>query len=104
MEIPEIEVAELVAQINDGATVLDVRNQDEFAQARISGVVHIPLDELEARYATELDKEVDYFIVCAKGGRSKQAAEFLFGQGYKVTNVMGGTDGWIELGNSYESG
>lgn len=103
MEIPEINIQELETRIAEGAKVLDVREMDEYETTRIQNVIHIPIEELPARYE-ELAKETNYCVVCAKGGRSAKAVEFLVGNGYKATNVAGGTDAWVEAGKPYDAG
>jgi len=43
--------------------------------------------------------------VCHSGGRSMRACEFLHEQGItNVANVVGGTAGWIALGNPVTTG
>lgn len=101
MDVPEIEVADLAPRLSDGASVLDVREVDEVAEARIPGVLHVPLMEVPAR----LDEIPDsVFVVCAVGARSHKAAEFLIGQGRDATNVVGGVKAWLAAGLPYDSG
>lgn len=102
-EIPAIDITELEEQMSYGVEVLDVRNFGEYETARIPDVIHIPFEELEARHS-ELDMEASYCVVCAKGGRSAKAVEFLVANGYNAINVEGGTDAWLELGKPHQSG
>ena len=47
----------------------------------------------------------DVYLVCHSGGRSMRACEFLHEQGItNVVNVIGGTAGWIALGNPVTTG
>ncbi|MDR8459892.1 rhodanese-like domain-containing protein, partial [Acinetobacter baumannii] len=44
-------------------------------------------------------------LVCASGGRSSSAAEYLVGQGFskeQVGNLEGGTYGWMSAGLAVE--
>ena len=41
------------------------------------------------------DKNQPYYLICQMGSRSAQACAFLSQQGYQVTNVLGGTSGWL---------
>ena len=43
-------------------------------------------------------------IICAAGGRSMQACEFLSAQGRDTVNIAGGTKGWVASGRAVESG
>jgi len=101
--VPEIDIDALEARRVDGATVLDVRELDEWQAVRIPGVVHIPLTELVERF-DEVPTGAELPVVCAKGGRSMQAAEYLRSRDIDAINVAGGTDGWVEAGKPTESG
>lgn len=102
--IPEVDVASLRAALAAGATVLDVREPHETAAGHVPGAILIPLGELHARVA-ELGKYKDktLFVICKGGARSMKAAEFLVTQGFKPTNVAGGTMAWIGAGLAVES-
>jgi rhodanese-related sulfurtransferase len=80
-----------------GATVLDVRNPDEYETAHVAGAVLIPLPELAARQ-DEIPEGDPLYVICAVGGRSLTATRALVGAGYRAVSVAGGTNGWIERG------
>jgi rhodanese-related sulfurtransferase len=86
-----------------GATVLDVRNPDEYDQAHVPGAVLIPLGELAARQA-EIPEADPLYVICAAGGRSLTAARALAEAGYPAVSVAGGTNGWIERGGEVATG
>jgi thioredoxin 1 len=86
-----------------GATVLDVRNPDEYETAHVPGAVLIPLPELAERQDEIPDAEPLY-VICAAGGRSLTAAMALVDAGYDAVSVAGGTNGWIERGGETVSG
>lgn len=76
--------------------VVDVRTDDEWNQGHISGAKHLDVQEIESRY-TELptDKSAPIACICAMGGRSSAACEFLANQGYtRLTNIDGGMNGY----------
>lgn len=73
--------------------IIDVREVDEVAQGKIPGAINIPLGLLEFRMH-ELDKSVEYTMVCRSGGRSGMAAQLLESHGYKVVNMTGGMIAW----------
>jgi rhodanese-related sulfurtransferase len=101
--IEEITVDELAAVKDGGAFVLDVRNPDEYEEARVPGVVLIPLPELESRYV-ELPVVDTVYVICRSGARSARAAEFLQSRGTSAVNVAGGTLAWIESGRAVDAG
>jgi adenylyltransferase/sulfurtransferase len=76
--------------------LLDVRNHDEFARARIEGSTLIPLDQLERRL-DELApfKSVRIVVHCHLGGRSEKACRMLLEHGFElIENLEGGIDAW----------
>ena len=80
-----------------GATVLDVRNPDEYETAHVPGAVLIPLGELAERQ-DEVPQADPLYVICAVGGRSLAATKALVDAGYNALSVAGGTNGWIERG------
>jgi rhodanese-related sulfurtransferase len=90
-------VAEKVA---DGWMLLDVRTDDEWADGRIAGAVHIPMDELMGRMDEVGDRVV---CVCAVGARSGRVAEYLNAQGYEAVNLEGGIYAWADAGLPIET-
>ncbi len=81
----------------EGATVLDVRNPDEYQAAHVPGAVLIPLGDLVARQH-EIPQADPLYVICAVGGRSLTAARALADAGYPAVSVAGGTNGWIDRG------
>lgn len=81
----------------EGATVVDVREPDEYAAAHAPGVLHIPLGEVPARVG-ELPADETIYVICQLGGRSAKAVEFLEARGLDAVNVAGGTAAWVEAG------
>lgn len=103
MDVPHIDVMELAAQREAGAPVIDVREDDELAEARVPGVHHIPLAEVPERIE-EVPRDRTVFVICASGGRSAKAAAHYRAVGIDAVNVAGGTRGWIEAGLPVDSG
>ena len=97
MDIPEIDVSGLARAREDGAPVIDVREADEFASARVPGAVHIPLGEVPVRVG-EVPRDGTVYVICARGGRSAKAVEHYRAQGIDAVNVAGGTLAWIDAG------
>ena len=91
--VPEVSVAELPP----GATLLDVRESDEWAAGHAPGATHLPMSELTAR-TDELPDEDPLYVVCRSGGRSARVAAYLAAQGYPAVNVEGGMQAWARQG------
>jgi len=76
--------------------LLDCREPNEVATAKIAGSVHIPMRDLQGRLA-ELDAHKSERIVvhCHHGGRSLRVTNFLRQQGFEqAQNMAGGIDAW----------
>ncbi|MDQ3321092.1 MAG: rhodanese-like domain-containing protein [Acidobacteriota bacterium] len=93
----EITATELKKQMDAGEDIqlIDVRNQDENAFARIEGAKLIPLGEILTRM-NEIDSTRETVIHCKAGGRSAKAIEALERSGFKGTlkNLKGGITAW----------
>ena len=93
----EITATELKAKIDAGEDfqLIDVRQPDEYAFAKIEGAKLIPLGDI-LRRMDELDPTREAVIQCKMGGRSARAIEALQQSGYKGTlkNLVGGITAW----------
>ncbi len=94
-DVPRVTSAELPAKMDDGWMLLDVRTDDEWAEGRIDGATHIPMDEVVARLAEVSDHVV---CVCHVGGRSARVTQYLLAQGKEVLNLDGGVQAWASEG------
>ena len=103
MDIAEIDVDELARRRELGSVVIDVRQPDEYEEARVPGAVLVPLAELPDRLG-ELPAGEPLLIICKSGARSRRACEFLAQAGVEATNIAGGTVAWIESGREVDSG
>lgn len=102
--IPSIDPVEAERRLRDGdrdgrrPVLVDVRNLDEFIQARVSGARFIPLPEFGARLG-ELPTDRPLFMFCHSGSRSAAATAHLVRLGRTdVSNVTGGIIGWARAG------
>ena len=103
-DAPEIDIDSFAAVRAQGASVLDVRELDEYADAHIPGVIHIPLGQLGQRLH-DLPADRPLYVVCASGGRSLMAATALQNQaGIEAVSVAGGTKGWMAAGREVDTG
>lgn len=67
-----------------GATVLDVRESEEYAGGHLPGARLLPLHVLPVRMH-ELVKDQPVYVVCQSGGRSAQAQQLLARAGFDPT-------------------
>ena len=94
-EVATVQPSQVAARVAEGWTLLDVRTDDEWADGRIAGSVHIPMDQLMYRL-DEVDDRV--VCVCAVGARSARVAQFLSSQGREAVNLDGGLQAWASSG------
>ena len=105
-EVPEIDVDELERRQAAGAAVFDVREPWEHQQARIAGVVLVPMGEVVAavdRFRAAAS-HMPVYVVCGSGARSAHVVAYLQTLGIDAVNVAGGTGAWIEAGKPVEAG
>ena len=88
----------------DDVYLVDVRTPEEFSAGHLPDVDH----NLDVRSATffkdyqSLPKDKTIALYCKGGGRSKQVAGVLAGNGYKVVELSVGYDGWVKAGGATE--
>lgn len=93
----EITATELKSRMDAGDDIqlIDVRQPDEYAFAKIEGAKLIPLGEIIKRMG-ELDENRETVVHCKMGGRSARAIEALQAAGYtgELKNMKGGITAW----------
>ncbi len=95
IEINVTETQRLLQQ-PDTILLLDCREPDEYALAKIEGSKLIPMGEILSRI-DELEPYRDRRIVvhCHHGGRSMRVTQALRSRGFsQVQNMAGGIDAW----------
>jgi rhodanese-related sulfurtransferase len=87
---------EVIRLMNQGATLLDMRAQQEYQQGHISGARHFDLQQLpNAGDALRKYKEKALIVYCDRGGGAAAAVRSLTKQGFtKVFNLRGGIAAW----------
>ncbi|MCC6183056.1 MAG: molybdopterin-synthase adenylyltransferase MoeB [Microthrixaceae bacterium] len=102
-EIREVSTAEAEEMIDGGATLLDVREADEFEQGAVPGSVFLPRGHLESQVEGRLgDKAGPVVVMCAGGVRSAFAARTLGELGYTdVVSMAGGFNRWKDEGRNW---
>jgi MFS family permease len=75
--------------------IIDVRSKEEFQEENIPSAMNIPLPELNG-YAPQLKKDLQYVVVCGKGGgRSANGASLLQQHGLNAIWLCGGSNKWL---------
>jgi len=101
-DVPKITVAEIA----DGAIIVDVREDDEWAAGRIEGSVHVPMNSVpqQLTYRPEIfQSDQPLVIVCAVGGRSAHVTAWLLANGVDAVNLEGGISAWMAAGRPLAS-
>ena len=103
MTVATVTVEEAAAWLQSGEAILiDVREPDEFAAARIDGAILAPLSQMPAAWeALDLPADKKIVVQCLKGGRSHQVCAFVGPtgpDGQPLLNLTGGIQAWHAAG------
>ena len=98
--VREVDARQSARLWEQGAALIDVREQDEVEQGMIPGAIHIPRGYLEMRIEEAVrDRDAPLVVYCAGGVRSLFGAEALAELGYRdVVSMAGGFSGWKAAG------
>jgi rhodanese-related sulfurtransferase len=94
--VPSVTVSDIAADQPAG-TLLDVREDDEWAAGHAPDAVHIPMSELAGRL-DELPQDENLYVICRSGGRSARVTAYLNANGWDAVNVDGGMRSWAAAG------
>lgn len=87
---------------DDDVFVLDIRPEDSFHEANISGSYNAPVyhdlqqgdtDALDA-HLSAIPDDMEVVTVCKAGIVAQRATEYLESEGYPATTLTGGFTGW----------
>lgn len=105
--IPQISVEQLhqrMAQCPEGLQLVDVREKQEIAIARLEGFENLPLSqfaEWSEQISTRFEPDAETLVLCHHGVRSAQMCKWLMSQGFtNVKNITGGIEAYSLLGDS----
>jgi molybdopterin/thiamine biosynthesis adenylyltransferase/rhodanese-related sulfurtransferase len=99
--IEEVDPSEVNELIHEGATVIDVRETEEYAAGHLPGAKHVPRAYLESRIEGVVpDRSTQVILYCASGNRSAYGARTLTEElGYEhVRSMTGGITLWKDRG------
>jgi molybdopterin/thiamine biosynthesis adenylyltransferase/rhodanese-related sulfurtransferase len=100
-QIEEVDPSEVNELIHEGATVIDVRETEEYAAGHLPGAKHVPRSYLESRIEGVVpDRSTQVILYCASGNRSAYGARTLSEElGYEhVRSMTGGITLWKDRG------
>ncbi|WP_027964605.1 rhodanese-like domain-containing protein [Halalkalibacillus halophilus] len=93
-EYETIELEQVTEYQNDGYTVVDVREEEEYQAGHIEDAINKPLSELREDDLEPLNKKESYVIICETGNRSQEASDILINNELDVVNVEEGMSTW----------
>lgn len=97
--IKEVTVSEAQERIDGGATLIDVREDNEWDKGHAKGAIHIGRGVIERDVVERFpDKSTELILYCGGGYRSALAADSLQKMGYSnVASMAGGWKAWNDL-------
>ena len=103
--VREVSPAEAAAAAQNGATIIDVREDSEWEQGYVAGASHISKSYIEQEIeAVQPDRDAPIVLYCAGGIRSLFAAQTLIDMGYTdAVSMSGGFQAWKSEGRPTDS-
>lgn len=98
--VKEISVEETLEKIKEGATLIDVREDNEWNEGHAASATHIGRGVIERDIVGKFpDKNTELILYCGGGYRSALAADNLQKMGYRnVLSMAGGWTAWKDAG------
>ncbi|MBZ4413214.1 rhodanese-like domain-containing protein [Myxococcus faecalis] len=81
-------------RVEAGATLVDVRSPEEFADGHLPGAVNIPVGELARRLGELGPPTTPVVVYCRSGARSGRAERLLKEQGFQDVFNLGPMSAW----------
>ena len=108
--VARLSYEETCIKINDGATIIDVREESELNQnGMIKNAIHIPRGLIEfilspdsPKNPSNINKDTIILVYCAGGYRSALAAKSLLELGFNNVFNIGGFDEWVNNGGEIQ--
>lgn len=93
-ELPTVTVHD-AAQRGSDAVLLDVREDDEWADGHAVDAVSVPMSRIAI---DDVPAGRPVYCICRSGNRSARVVEALIAAGVEAYNVSGGMIAWVEAG------
>ena len=102
--VREMKLDQALNRVGSGAALIDVREDNEFANGHAAGAVHIGRGVIERDIVKAFpDKSAELILYCGGGYRSALATDNLQKMGYtNVWSLEGGWSAWQESGAPVE--
>lgn len=102
--IREVSVSDTRMRMAEGATLIDVREDNEFEAGHAAGAKHLGRGVIERDIVqTFPDKDTELILYCGGGYRSALSADMLQKMGYtNVWSMAGGWKAWKDAGAPIE--
>ena len=104
--VKQTDVAAVIVRLKKGEnlTLIDVREDNEWAKGRIAGAIHLGKGVIERDVEEAIpDKTKEIILYCGGGFRSALSADNLQKMGYGgVVSMDGGWRGWNDAGGPVE--
>ena len=96
--VREVSVDETLERMNEGAVLIDVREDNEFEAGHAQDALHLGRGIIERDIVSKYpDKNTELILYCGGGFRSALAGDMLQKMGYKnVWSMAGGWAAWKE--------
>jgi rhodanese-related sulfurtransferase len=98
--VPQVTVAELLAQESDPAPLLlDARSSEEYAVSQLRGALSTPDEDAALAALAGIEPGREIIVYCSVGVRSSALAEKLHARGFtRAANLEGGIFAWANAG------
>lgn len=101
----EVDLAEALRRVADGAPLIDVREQAEWDDVHAPQATLLPMSELQERWSeVPSDDEHPAVVVCHSGYRSAQVVAALERAGVPAVSLAGGMVAWEQGGEPVVGG
>ncbi len=91
---PKAPIAELKKAVQEGAKLVDVRTEGEYAAGHVDGALNLPLNELDRRAKEIGSRKIPVIVYCHSGSRSMVAAGILKRAGFATVFDLGAMGNW----------
>lgn len=89
--------------MNNGAHLLDVRDELRFTQSHAKGAFHLT-NQSYGQFQNNVDFDENVIVMCYHGISSLNVGAYLLAQGYdNIYSVIGGFEGWEKSGLPLEN-